>query len=151
MINIFTGVNLTFAHILQNGVIKFTFTCFFKIHRKTPVTKSLFNKVTGLSCNFTERKDSDTGLFWWNLRDIFYRTPPSYCFCSTEKYFSNKVVKSPLKIKKSWKLLVRKTTTHAKKTNLSTTFIKSSYPFNFQKFPYSFFLCFPWYIESTCF
>ena len=33
------------------------------------------------------------------LRQFFYRTPPGDCLCSTEKYFTNKIVKSPLKKK----------------------------------------------------
>ena len=31
---------------------------------------------------------------------IFYRTPPDDCFCSKEKYFTNKIVKSPLRKEK---------------------------------------------------
>ena len=68
------------------------------------------------------------------LRHLFHRTPPGDSFCSTEKYFTNTIVKSPLKKeKKKWKQLVRKTTTHAEKT------------WTLQKFRYSSFLCFPWY------
>ena len=54
----------------------------FKIHKKKPVPESLFNKVTGL------------------LRHFFYGTPPCNCFCSTEKHFTNKIVKNPLTKKK---------------------------------------------------
>ena len=57
------------------------------------------------------------------LRHLFHRTPPSNYFCFTEKCFSNKIAKSPLKRKK-WKLLVRKTTRHAKK-DLNTTYRSS--------------------------
>ena len=46
------------------------------------------------------------------FRTPFYRTPPGDCFCFTEKYFINKMVKKPSK-KKKWKQLVRKRTTHA--------------------------------------
>ena len=48
------------------------------------------------------------------LRQLFYRTPPGNCFCPTEKYFTNKIVKNPLRKEKKWKQLVRKTTTRAK-------------------------------------
>ena len=34
------------------------------------------------------------------LRHLFHRTPPSDSFCSTEKYFTNTIVKSPLKKEK---------------------------------------------------
>ena len=34
------------------------------------------------------------------LRKIFHRTPPGYCFCSTEKYFTNKIVKNSLRKEK---------------------------------------------------
>ena len=34
------------------------------------------------------------------LRNTFHRTPPGYCFCSTEKYFTNKIVKNPLRKEK---------------------------------------------------
>ena len=43
---------------------------------------------------------------------FFYRTLPHDCFCSTEKYFTNKIVKNPLRKEKKWKLLVKKPTTH---------------------------------------
>ena len=89
----------------------------FKIHKKKPVPESLFNKVTGL------------------LRHFFYRTPPCNCFCSTEKHFTNKIVKNPL-TKKKKETACKKTkkknknaTTHAKK-NLITIYIRASYPFN---------------------
>ena len=69
------------------------------------------------------------------LRCLFYRTFPSNCICSTEIYFTNKIVKSILKIEKKnqQKQLVRKTTAHAGK-KLNTTYIKYSYTFTIQKF-----------------
>ena len=61
------------------------------------------------------------------LRHLIYRNPPSN-FCSTEKYFTNKIVKSPpKKEKKKVQTLIKKTKqkkTHTEK-NLSTTYIKS--------------------------
>ena len=49
----------------------------------------------------------------------FYKTPPGNCFCSTEKYSSNKIVKNTLRKETNWKHLVRKTMTHTKqKLNL---------------------------------
>ena len=33
------------------------------------------------------------------LKHLFYKTPPGDCFCSTEKYFTNKIVKIPLRKK----------------------------------------------------
>ena len=35
------------------------------------------------------------------LIHLFYRAPPGDCFCSTEKYFTNDIVKSPLKREKT--------------------------------------------------
>ena len=48
------------------------------------------------------------------LRQLFYGTPPGDRFCSTKKYFTNKIVEKSLRKEKNWKELVRKTKTHAK-------------------------------------
>ena len=55
--------------------------------------ESIFDKVTdrSLSCNFTERKHSDTGAFLMNFGESV---------CSTENYFTNKIVRSPLRKEK---------------------------------------------------
>ena len=34
-------------------------------------------------------------------KTLFYRAPPRNCFCSTEKYFTDKIVKSPLREEKN--------------------------------------------------
>ena len=57
---------------------------FRKIHRKTLVLESHFNKAAGLkACNFI-KKTSDTGVFLWILlvvlRAAFFRTPLDDCF-----------------------------------------------------------------------
>ena len=79
-----------------------------------------------------------------------YRTPPGNCFCSTEKYFINKMVKNHLRKKKNANSLWEKQR-HTHNKNLITIYINSSYHFIIQKFLYFSFLCFPWYIESTSF
>ena len=116
-----------------------------KSHKKTPVPESLSNKVTGLYLATSLR------CFLMNFvrysKDLFYRTPSGDCFCSAEKYFTDKIVKTLWKKKKKWKQPVRKTTTHAN-PNLITIYIKSSYPFTIQKCLYFSFLCFSWYIEN---
>ena len=48
------------------------------------------------------------------LKQLFPRIPQKNCFCSTEKYFANKIEKIPMIKAKKWKQFVRKTTTHAK-------------------------------------
>ena len=82
------------------------------------MSESLFNKVAGLFQNFTETKDFTHRSFLMNfaryLRRTFYKTPPGDYFCSTEKYFTNKINKNPLRKEKKWKQLVRRTTIHAK-------------------------------------
>ena len=104
---------------------------FCKIHKKTPVLESLFNKVTDLY-PATLTQDSPTGVFWWvsarYLRHLFYRTPPGDSFCSTEKYFTNKIVKNPLRKEKNWKHFVRKTTTHTEQ-KFNYYLHQVSYPF----------------------
>ena len=42
------------------------------------------------------------------LRHLFYRTPPDDYFCSTKKYFTNKLEKPLRKNNKKWERLVRK-------------------------------------------
>ena len=77
---------------------------FFNVNTKVnsfSLPESIFNKVTdrSLSCNFTERKHSDTGAFLMNFGDSV---------CSTENCFTNKIVRSPLKKEKKRKLPPRK-------------------------------------------
>ena len=49
--------------------------------------------------------------------------PLGDCFCSTKKYFTNKI------LKKKWKQLVRKSKMHSQNKNLITVYTKSLYPF----------------------
>ena len=81
---------------------------FCKIHMKTPVPEYLFNKVTDLYLPTLLKERTRSRCFLMNfaryLRRLFYRTPPGYCFCSTEKYFSNKIVNNPLKKKNGYSL-----------------------------------------------
>ena len=57
-----------------------------------------------LSSKFTDRKESHPGVFWWILRDtkiqLFCRKPSGNCFCSTQKSFTNKIEKNPLRKEK---------------------------------------------------
>ena len=50
------------------------------------------------------------------LKHLFYRTPLGDCVCSTEKYFTNKIVKSVLKNEKKNKK-TKKMETAGKKNN----------------------------------
>ena len=106
----------------------------------------LLNKVTGFYPLTLLKERLRCRCFLVNfaryLRYLFYRTPSGDCFCSTEKYFTNKIVKSPLKKEKQMETAGKNTTAHAEK-NLSTTYITSSYPFTIQKCLYSSFICFP--------
>ena len=113
---------------------------------------------------FNERKDSKKQLYWkkrlWYscflmnlaryLRQLFYRTPPGNCFCSTEKYFTNKIVESLLKKRKNignyWQVKQR----HTQKKNVSLLVSSLHILSLFKNFLIPF-LCFSWYIESTCF
>ena len=83
------------------------------------------------------------------LRQFFYRTLPGDCLCSTEKYFTNKIVKSPLK-KKKWKQLVRKATICAEK-NWTQYLHQIFLFFYYSKTSWFLFSCFPQYIESMSF
>ena len=54
-----------------------------KIHRKTPVFESLFNKVAGLNpCNFIKKRLQHRcfSVNFANFVYPFYRTPPDDCF-----------------------------------------------------------------------
>ena len=86
-----------------------------KMLQKKSVPEFLFNKVTGL------------------LRHSFYRTPPSDCFCSTEKHFTNKIVKNPLKKEKKMETACKnkkkKIQQHMQNKNLITIYIGASFPF----------------------
>ena len=51
------------------------------------------------------------------LRHLFYRTPLDESFCSTEKYFTNKIVKNPLRKEKKVETACKKNNdTHKTKT-----------------------------------
>ena len=64
------------------------------------------------------------------LRHLFHRTPPGDSFCSTEKYFTNTIVKSPLK---------------KEKKNGNSWWEKQRHTQKRLELRYSSFLCFPWY------
>ena len=77
------------------------------------------------------------------LRHLIYRNPQSNYFCSTEKYFTNKIVKSPpRKKKKKLQTLIKKNkterNTHRKK--LKHYLHQVLYSFTIQKCLYSSFL-----------
>ena len=63
------------------------------------------------------------------LRHLFYRTLPGNCFCSTEKSFTNKIVKNPYRKEKKMEATCKKKNDAQ---NLITIYIKFSYPI--QKF-----------------
>ena len=95
---------------------------FFKIHKKTLVSESLFNNnVPRLHIATLLKEKTLIQVFSDKFGKIhktpFYRTPPSDCFCSTEKYFATKIKFSfsLWKKKKNCKQLVRKTMTYAEK------------------------------------
>ena len=81
-----------------------------KIHRKAPVPQPIFIPATLL-----KKKAMFSDEFCKIFQTPFYRTPPSDCFYSNEKYFTNKLRKTLSKKNKKWTLLVRKTTPHAEK------------------------------------
>ena len=57
--------------VLQKNVFKFLKFC--KIHRKTPVLESLFNKVAGFQACILLKRYSNAGVFLWNLKNICER------------------------------------------------------------------------------
>ena len=58
-----------------------------KIHRKTPVSESLFNKLLGCSSTTLSKRDLGTSVFLWIEENIsgccFYRTPTDNYFRKT--------------------------------------------------------------------
>ena len=63
------------------------------------------------------------------LRQFFYRTPPGDCLCSTEKYFTNKIVKSPLKKKKKKMETAGKKSNDTRRIKLNTILASNLYIF----------------------
>ena len=100
-----------------------------KIHIKTPVSKYVFNKVAGLYPATSLKENFPKRCLLMNcegyLRQLFYRTSPGDCFCSTEKYFTNKIEKNLLR-------KACKKQQHKQNKNLIPIYIKSSYPFTIQ-------------------
>ena len=104
-----------------------------------------FNKNTNLYPATLLKERARMHVFFdefWETSHLFYRTIPEDCFCSTEKYFTNEIVKKPLKNEKKHEnyryennYIRRKKLKH----NLYEVFI----------FPY--FSVFRWYTEGTCF
>ena len=119
----------------------------------------LFNKVTGLY-TATLLKVLWYRCFLMNfathfktIKTPFLQNTSRRLALSCKEMFYQQIRKNPIKKEKNWKLLVRKTTTHAER-NVNTTYLRYSYPFTIQKFlypVYSFFLCFQWYIKSMYF
>ena len=106
--------------------------------------RSLFFRIE--TCNFSKERTAThvfSDEFWEIVKTrVFYRTPPGDCFCSLEKYFTNKIEKKPSeKRNKKLKQLVRKTTTHAKQ-KLNHYLYQVFISFTVQKFFYFSFLCF---------
>ena len=94
---------------------EFFFLC--KIQKKTPVSESLFNKVTGLYLATSVKERTPTQVFsdqFYEIHKTPFLTEHLQATAFAEKYFTNKIVKNPLRKEKKWKQLVRKTTTHAK-------------------------------------
>ena len=56
-------------------------------------------------------------------KGLSHTTPPGDFFCTTGKYFTNKIEKNPLKKEKKWKRCARKMTTHAKTWSLFTSIL----------------------------
>ena len=71
---------------------------FCKIHKKTPVPESLLNKVAGLYPATSQKERTSTLVFSNEFWEIL---TPGDCFCSTEKYFTNKTVKNYLREEKN--------------------------------------------------
>ena len=115
---------------------------FCKIHKKTPVPESLFNKVIGLYPAISLKERTPTEVFSDDYCKIFktpfFRAPPGHCFCSTEKYFTNKWAKNPLRKEKNGNSLHKKQR-HTRNKNLITIYIKPLYPFTIQKLFFSVF------------
>ena len=93
--------------------------CFCKIHKKAPVLKPHFRKVTGLYSATSLKKRTPTqmfsGEFYEILKTTFLQnTSRRLLLFYGKKYFINIIVKNPLRKGKKWKQLVRKTTTQAK-------------------------------------
>ena len=79
----------------RKGVLK----NFLKAHKKTQMSKSLINKVTGLHSATLLKEKTSIQVLSDEFCEIFktfffYSTPPTDCFCSTEKYFANKIEKT---------------------------------------------------------
>ena len=99
--------------------LRIFFFFFCKIHKKTPVLESHFNKVTGLypANSLKERTPNRvfSDEFCELLKTTFLQnTSRRLLLFYGKKYFINIIVKNPLRKGKKWKQLVRKTTTQAK-------------------------------------
>ena len=75
-----------------------------KVHTKTPVPESLFNEVAGLDPATSLKEKTPIEVFSDEFCKMLKTTPPSYCFCSTEKYFTNKILKNFLRKEKNGNL-----------------------------------------------
>ena len=100
-----------------NGALPKIFFC--KIHKKTPVLESHFNKVTGLYAATSLKERTPTQVFsvefCESLKTSFLQsTSRPLLLFYRKKSFINKIVKNPLRKGKKWKELVRTTATQAK-------------------------------------
>ena len=117
----------------------------FQIFYKIVVFK-FFSNFTGKytwrsSLQFYWKKKSSTGAFSLILRNFF---------CSTNKYFPNKI-ESPLKKRKKIETVGQENNNTCRKETETLLTWSLHTLFTIQKFLYFSFLCFPWHIESTCF
>ena len=111
--------------------------CCYKIHKKTTVPESLFYKVIGFYPATSIKKGLQYRCFLMNfakyVRHLFYGTPLGDSFCSTKKYFTNKIIKKSLRKEKNGNSLQKKQR-YTQNKNLTTIYIKSSHPFTIKIF-----------------
>ena len=125
------------------------FSCKFAAYLQNTFSQEHFWRAASISCNFTERKDSNTAVFQWILRgtyDTFFQNTYRQLLLFYGKLFYQENSKEPSEKRKKWKQLISKTATHA-----IAIYMKSLYPFTIQKVLYLSFPSFAWYIENTRF
>ena len=144
MVNVLLGCKCTSEYICNGALSRKKVQ---NSQENTSTGVSFLKSYMSLSCNFTEKRTSTqvfSDEFYKILKTSFLQNT-SRRFCSTEKYFTNKIVKNSLRKEKKME------TACQKNKNLISIYIKSSYPFAIQKLRYFSFLCFPLYNESTSF
>ena len=93
------------------GLFHEVFFC--KIHKNTPVAETLFNKVAGVYPATSMKKGLPHRCFLMNvtryLRHLkILKAPLGDCLYSTEKYFTNKKEKNPLRKEKNMEVAFKK-------------------------------------------